>query len=278
MDDVAYIGLGSNLGDRMDALADAVKRISVFPMTRLVAVSQAYESEPAVASPAEHPLYANAVARVRTGLSADQLLGWLLDTEEAMGRPSAEERSGQPPEPRVIDLDLLLFGDEEWHAESLQLPHPRMKGRAFVMRPLADVGPDARWPGGGAITPAEVAAAETGPITRALGPIPGFEDETVIPGGPSADTWVELAMLSRFRPDRKPDMDLLFTETVLADAGIPYAWDPHRPTEGFNPWGVRSTLRLLVPEPYAERASRILAEAASATVEWPEDLGGDGEE
>jgi hypothetical protein len=82
-------------------------------------------------------------------------------------------------------------------------------------------------------------------------------------------------MLSRFRAERRPDMDLLFLETVLRDAGLPYHWDPQPPSGGFNPWGSGPTINLLVPTGYAARAEALLAEAASATIEWPE--GDDGE-
>jgi len=138
------------------------------------------------------------------------------------------------------------------------------------MQPLADVGPDAQWPDGSLVTAAEVAAATGGAIVAALGALPGFEDMTVLPadGG-----WVSLAMLSRFRAERRPDMDLLFLETVLRDAGLPYHWDPQPPSGGFNPWGSGPTINLLVPTGYASRAEALLAEAAAAPIEWPEGEG-----
>jgi 2-amino-4-hydroxy-6-hydroxymethyldihydropteridine diphosphokinase len=230
-----------------------------------------------VASP-DHSPYANAVVRVRTGLAADQLMSALLETEEDLGRPGAAERAEEPVAPRSIDLDLLLFDEEEWHAETLVLPHPRMLGRAFVMRPLIEVGPDARWPDGSAVTRLQVEAAIEGPIIRALGPIPAFDGLTVAPGSAAAtpgsqpappEEWVEFAMLSRFRPERKPDLDLMFAEMVLSENGIPFRWDPHSPSEGSNPWGVGPTIRLLVPAGYAERAHRVVLDAERATPEWP---------
>jgi 2-amino-4-hydroxy-6-hydroxymethyldihydropteridine diphosphokinase len=275
---IAFIGLGSDLGDRLANLARALATIGELENTEIIAVSQTYETEPAGAASADHPRYANAVVRVRTGMEADLLMTALLEIEEDLGRPAASDRAGEAPAPRSIDLDMLLYDEEEWHAETLVLPHPRMKGRAFVMRPLVEVGPDARWPDGSSITPDQVQAATEGPIVRALGPIPAFEGLTVSPGsaaatpgsGPDApEDWVEFAMLSRFRPERKPDLDLMFAEMVLGENGIPFRWDPHSPTEGCNPWGVGSTIRLLVPAGYAERAHRVVLDAERATPEWP---------
>ena len=263
LDNVAFIGLGGNLGDRLQALTGAAERIAQLPNTEIAAVSQAYETEPW--GVVDQPPFANAVVRVHTQLTAMQLLGYLLDIETDMGRPPADRRAAAAKEPRIIDLDLLLFDGEEWHTADLTLPHPRMREREFVMHPLTEIGPDARWPDGTALTEDEARSATGGKIVRALGPIPGSEGITVTSahGG-----WVELATLSRFRMERKPDFDLIFAETVLRDHGIPYAWDPHPPGEGFNPWGLSSPVRLLVPSAYAETASRLMAEAAVAPVDW----------
>jgi 2-amino-4-hydroxy-6-hydroxymethyldihydropteridine diphosphokinase len=271
MNNIAFIGLGSNLGKREDNLADALRRIGEFENTTVIAVSQAYDTEPSGPGSAGHPPYVNAVARVRTGLRADQLMAALLDIEEAMGRPSASERAAAAPAPRVIDLDLLLFGDEEWDSEDLVVPHPGMRDHEFVMRPLVEVGPDASWPDGRRVGPADLAGAHEGRIITALGPIPGFDEVTAIPDSTLAPGgWVEFAMLSRLRPEAKPDLDLIFVQSILEDAGIPLAWDPHPPSRGFNPWGVSPTLRLYVPSSYAERAARLIAEAESADIDWPE--------
>jgi 2-amino-4-hydroxy-6-hydroxymethyldihydropteridine diphosphokinase len=265
VDTIAYIGLGGTEGDRLAALAEALRRLAASPHVVIGGVSAAIESEPA--GVADQPRFANAVARVLTDLTAEDLLGLVQEIETAMGRPSPEERAGSPAAPRVIDLDLLLFGDEERPTTRLTLPHPRMRERAFVMGPLADIGPDASWPDGSPVTRSDVEAATEGPVVAVLGPIPGFEDLTVSGG---QEGWVSLAMLPRFRVERRPDMDLLFAETVLRDSGIPYHWDPQPPTGGFNPWGVGPTIRLLVPAGYAERAAAVLAEAESAPIEWPE--------
>jgi 2-amino-4-hydroxy-6-hydroxymethyldihydropteridine diphosphokinase len=271
MDNIAFIGLGSNLGRREENLAAALKRIEEFELTTTIAVSQAYETEPEGPDAADHPPYANAVARVRTGLRADQLLAALMAAEEGMGRPPAAGRARDGAVPRVIDLDLLLFGEEEWHSEDLVLPHPRMRGREFVMRPLVEVAPDAVWPRGRRVGPSDLAKATSGRILAALGPIPGFEEITVIPDAELAPGgWVEFAMLSRLRPEAKPDLDLIFVQSILEDAGIPLMWDPHPPAQGFNPWGVSQTLKMYVPSSYAERAARLVTEAESADIDWPE--------
>jgi 2-amino-4-hydroxy-6-hydroxymethyldihydropteridine diphosphokinase len=271
MNNIAFIGLGSNLGRREDNLAAALRLVEEFEDTTTIAVSQGYETVPAGPDAAEHPLYANAVARLRTGLRADQLLAKLLSAEEELGRPPAAERAGAATAPRVIDLDLLLFGEEEWHSEDLVLPHPRMRGREFVMRPLVEVAPDATWPDGSLVSASDLAEASGGRIIAALGPIPGFEEITAIPDEELAPGgWVEFAMLSRMRPDIKPDLDLLFVQSILEDAGIPVVWDPHPPAQGINPWGISATLKMYVPSSYAERAARLIAEAESAEIEWPE--------
>jgi 2-amino-4-hydroxy-6-hydroxymethyldihydropteridine diphosphokinase len=270
MHDTAFIGLGGNAGDRAAALADALSRIAEIPGVVIGGVSQVYESE--AFNVGEQPAFANAVARIATALSADALLQELQAIEVAMGRAPVGERAGLAKAPRIIDLDLLLYGGEEFMTPTLTLPHPGMRERAFVMRPLADVGPDAQWPRGVPITPADVDAASGGPIIAVRGPVPGFEELTVFHG---AQGWVSVGMLPRLRVEHRPDMDLLFAETVLRDEGIPYHWDPQPPTGGSNPWGVGPTIRLLVPSGYAERASAVLAEAAAAPIDWPE---GDEEE
>ena len=269
MTTTSYIGLGSNVGDRVAALADALRRIDEIEDVSVSAVSQAYESEPFEVE--GQPRFANMVARLDVELSAEDLLAALEAVEVAMGRPGVEERAGQDKEPRSIDLDLLLFGGEERQTERLFLPHPGMRQRAFVMRPLSEVGPDAEWPDGSPIGEADVRAATGGPVVGVLGPVPGFEDVTIFDG---AAGWVSVAMLPRFRAERVPDMDLLFAETVLRDAGVPYHWDPHPPTGGYNPWGVGPTITLYVPAAFSERAAAVLAEAADAPIEWPD---GEGE-
>lgn len=253
----AYIGLGSNVGGRMENLAAGLRAVAAIPGTTVEAVSHAYESEPWGIT--DQPPFVNAVARVRTELSADAFLGALLDAESAFGREPGP-RFG----PRPIDLDILLFGDEEWTSEMLTIPHPRMIERQFVMIPLRDVGSDARWPDGSPVT----GEGWVGRVTADLGPIPGWEAHTPAaspPGEAGGEDWVAVAELAGFtHMDGVPDIGLGFKATVLEQEGIPFVYDPFEPTANYNPWGLSPTIRLKVPARFAERARRVLAEAESA--------------
>ena len=130
----AYVGLGSNLGDRLGNLGAAVDRLAREPGFTLRKVSLAYESEP-IGPP--QPGYLNAVAQVGTLLSPRATLKSLHAIEEAMGRVR-RERWGS----REIDLDLLLFGDKVIEQTGLQVPHPLLAARAFVLEPLCEIAPD----------------------------------------------------------------------------------------------------------------------------------------
>lgn len=131
----AYVGLGSNLGDRAGNLLLAVRGMmdAGFIVTRL---SSIYETEPVDVS--DQPAFLNMVAELRVHLfSAEQTLARLLRIEYALGRRRERWRG-----PRTIDLDLLLYGDERSATEFLQLPHPRLHERRFVLTPLAELAPD----------------------------------------------------------------------------------------------------------------------------------------
>ncbi len=142
----AYIGLGSNLGDSRTIVQAAAQALDGLPSTRLAAVSGLYRT-PAW-GPVAQPDYVNAAAAVDTTLAPLSLLAALLDLERAAGRDrSRAERWG----PRILDLDLLLYGDEVIHAPGLHVPHPRLHERAFVVLPLADVAPLLQVPGHGDI-------------------------------------------------------------------------------------------------------------------------------
>lgn len=130
----AFVALGSNLGDRAAALAQAQAMIAA--EDTVLATSQVYETEP-VGGP-EQGAYLNAVIAVRTERTPEALLGRLLAIEAEMGRVR-EVHWG----PRVIDLDLLAFGDARRDTPALSLPHPRLAERAFVLVPLCEVG--AEW-------------------------------------------------------------------------------------------------------------------------------------
>lgn len=136
----AFLGLGSNLGDRLTNLAQAVSSLSDAEGVRVIRTSRVYETEP-VGPP--QPDYLNAVAEVLTELSARKLLDVCLEVERQMGRVRAE-RWG----PRVIDIDLLTYGDETIDEPGLTVPHPRMHERAFVLAPLLEMDADPPLPGG----------------------------------------------------------------------------------------------------------------------------------
>ena len=128
----AYVGLGSNLGDRLGYLRAAVAALAARGLGP-VAVSSVYESEP-LGPP--QPDYLNAVVSVSTTLSARELLETLKAIEAELGRRTTE-RWG----PREIDLDLLLYGDEMLEEDDLIVPHPEMTRRSFVLVPLLEIAP-----------------------------------------------------------------------------------------------------------------------------------------
>jgi pantoate--beta-alanine ligase len=131
-----YIGLGANLGDRESTLRAALAAIDGTPGLRVVAVSSFRETAP-VGGPPGQPRYLNAAARLECGLEPRALLERLQAVERDLGRDRAREvRFG----PRTVDLDILVFEGREVREPDLVLPHPRMRERAFVMEPLAELG------------------------------------------------------------------------------------------------------------------------------------------
>jgi 2-amino-4-hydroxy-6-hydroxymethyldihydropteridine diphosphokinase len=132
----AYVGLGSNLGDREELLALAVRELRASARTRVLALSPIYETEP-VGGPAQGP-YLNAVAALRTGLAPRALLERLLAIEALAGR----ERGAVRNEARRLDLDLLLYASRVIDEPGLVVPHPRLHERAFALVPLRDLAPD----------------------------------------------------------------------------------------------------------------------------------------
>jgi 2-amino-4-hydroxy-6-hydroxymethyldihydropteridine diphosphokinase len=130
----AYLGLGSNLGDRAALLQGAVDGLAATDGITVVAVSPVYETEP-VGGP-EQPEYLNAVVAVDTELTPRQLLDVAQRLEDTAGRVRAEHWG-----PRTLDVDVLLVGEEHVDEPDLVVPHPRLYERAFVMVPLADLEP-----------------------------------------------------------------------------------------------------------------------------------------
>jgi 2-amino-4-hydroxy-6-hydroxymethyldihydropteridine diphosphokinase len=133
---LAYVGLGSNLQQPRLQVSEALAELALLPETHLTARSSLYRTQPL--GPAGQPDYINAVAAITTGLSAQTLLEALQALENRHGRVRTDVRWG----PRTLDLDLLLYGDAVIDTPGLQVPHPRMAERAFMLVPLAEIAPD----------------------------------------------------------------------------------------------------------------------------------------
>jgi 2-amino-4-hydroxy-6-hydroxymethyldihydropteridine diphosphokinase len=133
---IAYIAIGSNLGDRAAQIIQALTLLEETPEVRVSLVSQINETAPVGGPPDQGP-YLNAVAELRCDLSAEQLLAVLQNVENRLGRQRGEKWG-----PRTIDLDLLLFGSEVIERPHLRVPHPLMHERAFVLLPLAEIAPE----------------------------------------------------------------------------------------------------------------------------------------
>lgn len=136
---LAYVGLGSNLGDRERLIRDAAELIGARRLSSLIETEPwGYENQPP---------FLNAAAELDTALTPRQLLDHLLDVERRLGR----ERIGHRWGPRTIDLDLLLYGDEVVDEPGLVVPHPRLLEREFALRPLAELVPARIIPGSGTV-------------------------------------------------------------------------------------------------------------------------------
>ena len=140
----AYVGLGSNVGDRERTLRAAVTRLRHLPKTQLVAVSELRNTEPV--GYVEQPCFLNGAVALETSLSARRLLEELLRLEQEFGR----DRTGVPAQgPRTLDLDLVQYGDPVFDTDvvmdtaTLTLPHPRAHERAFVLVPWLQAEPEA---------------------------------------------------------------------------------------------------------------------------------------
>lgn len=129
---LAYIGIGSNLGDRQHYLFSAVTKLHEHPELTVDVCSSVYETAPVGLT--EQPHFLNMVIEVRTTLPPEQLLHVMLETERSLGRVR-DVRWG----PRTIDLDLLLYDQVTMRNELLELPHPRIRERAFVLIPLVEI-------------------------------------------------------------------------------------------------------------------------------------------
>ena len=130
---LAHVALGANLGDARATVSDAIAALDQLPQTRLLRASGLYRSAPWEAS---GPDFINAVAAIETGLDAHELLRALQALELQAGRERPYRNA-----PRTLDLDLLLYGDAVIDTPDLSVPHPRLRERAFVLLPLAEIAP-----------------------------------------------------------------------------------------------------------------------------------------
>ncbi len=151
----AFVGIGSNLGDRLAHCRAALDRLALLPGTALTRVSPVLESEPQEG--VEGGLFLNAVAEIATSLPPRRLLGRLQEIEVALGRAPDH----LPGTARTVDLDLLLYGDAVIREPDLTIPHPRMTERRFVLAPLVALAPALRHP---------VLLATMAELLRRLGP------------------------------------------------------------------------------------------------------------
>ena len=131
----AYIGLGANTGDRGSNLYNAIARLSQVPGVAVRRLSRLMEN-PAVGGPEGSPPFLNGAAAVETTLGSHALMKALLQIENDLGRNRRDKW-----EPRPIDLDLLLYGDQIISSDDLMVPHPLMHERPFVLQPLAEIAP-----------------------------------------------------------------------------------------------------------------------------------------
>jgi 2-amino-4-hydroxy-6-hydroxymethyldihydropteridine diphosphokinase len=141
----AILALGSNLGERFNNLQGAVSTLADTPEVVVVGVSPVYETKP-VGGPEDARDFLNAVIAIDTTLSAHTLLERCLAVEDAFDRERGERNA-----PRTLDVDLIVLGERLADDEDLRLPHPRAHERAFVLKPWADIEPDAEIPGQGRV-------------------------------------------------------------------------------------------------------------------------------
>ncbi len=137
MQTTAYLSLGSNVGDREQNLRAAIVKLG--DLGDVQAVSSFYETEPVEFT--DQSWFLNCAVAVRTNLAAEQFLAGIQAIEQVMGR-----RRIQPKGPRIIDLDILIFDDMVIKTPDLEVPHPAMHRRRFVLEPLAEIAPDVRHP------------------------------------------------------------------------------------------------------------------------------------
>ena len=138
---VAYIALGSNLGDKSFNMAKAIGLIRKISQTKVTRISSIFRTS--AEGKINQPNFLNAVVRIFTSLTAEELWRGLSQIEKEVGRV----RSGERNEPRIIDLDILLYGRGIYNSSALTIPHPRMHLRRFVLEPLCEISPNLILPG-----------------------------------------------------------------------------------------------------------------------------------
>ncbi len=261
----AYVGLGSNLGDRLGALSAAADAIEHLPDTHVVTISHVYESAAALVE--NQPDFLNAVLQIDTAVQPEDLLGLLRDIENQMGRVRTVDKG-----PRLIDLDLLLYGDEEIASDVLTVPHPGITQRDFVLTPLLEIAPRLVLPDGTHLKRSEAA---TGSVLRDFGSLPPLGAEHNMPLGQVE--WVEVARSEDFTGIVAMfDAGLQFKRDVLADEGIPYVFEPYEPGTDMDPFGMPTVYKLLVPAERVDETVRIFAQLDDATPHYPSGLTPEG--
>ena len=158
---LAHIGIGSNLDDPLQQVSNAIEMLDGLPGCHVLRQSSMYQSAPF--GHVEQPDFINAVAVLETAVPADILLACLQELERARGRDPAAERWG----PRIIDLDILVYGDQVIELPELEVPHPGIRERNFVLLPLREVTPDLVIPGLGRV--ADIAVDEQSPPISKIG-------------------------------------------------------------------------------------------------------------
>lgn len=139
MNSKVYLSLGSNLGERIKNIKDAIKALNNAYETKVVASSSFYETEPVGIT--DQPIFINAAVRIKTSLNPKRLLAEVKEIEINLGRVETY-RWG----PRIIDIDILIYDDIIIWEKELQIPHPEMNNRAFILIPLAEIGNQVRHP------------------------------------------------------------------------------------------------------------------------------------
>jgi 2-amino-4-hydroxy-6-hydroxymethyldihydropteridine diphosphokinase len=142
----AYVGVGSNLGDREATIRRAIAMLAATRGVEVVAVSTLRETEPV--GVVEQPRFLNGAVALETRLRPEELVGLLLAVERELGR----DRTGIRWGPRTIDLDLLVYGDEVIDRQWLHVPHPLVHERRFALEPLAELDPELEIPGRGRVS------------------------------------------------------------------------------------------------------------------------------